>query len=377
MKLRTFMACWIGICTFGLPTAIASVPGVGDAELRIATRSTGTSSEAVQWRAGMEAGIQRLNRDGGVQGRKLQLIADDAPWEELAKGSFLLFAPFGQAETEAALKTAHETRIPLFGARTGIRRLAHPEKTHPAYTLHPTRDMEMEAVVSRFHKETGRTRIAVCHSDDVAGRAWMEAARRALDKSGLGIHGLASLSTEGTDTASAARLLRAGQPDLVLVLTPGWLAADFIREMRSAPTESRFLTPSSIDPERLAGRLMNRGVGVLSAQAVPFPFYRKIPIVGECSEDMARMKRKTGFIALEAYVTTIALGHVLREMEAPTRKAFHAAARNVFDEDLGGVTVDFTGKDHIGSRTLYLNQLAPGGFVSPIRNLADAYAFKD
>lgn len=397
-----FQALWmqtlVVFLAAGFLSAWAATPGVSQTEIRIGMTLplTGEDGErAAKWLGGIRAAIHTVNQEGHTQNRKIRLVVFDDKGDASLRAKhyetltmtepvFALFGAFGPGATRDAIAVSEKTGIPLFGTTSGIRAISHPVRK-TVYSLRPGTEQEIENLIHRFIHETGKTRVSVFHSEDTTGNECLDSTRRVLEKSGNTLHSFASYSNGAPDIRKAAQIIRSSSPDVVILHAKSDAAAAFIRTMRQQPSETVFIVLSDVDPNALADTLKNTGIGVVISQMVPFPYYRRIPVVAAYSRTVETILRQhpeeeflaPGFVGLEGYLNGLGLCRILQEMKTVTHTAFIAAADNQFETDLGGYTFSFTQADHTGANQIYLVQIAPGGFVTPVRTFSEIYEFRE
>lgn len=378
---------------FMLTTDLASADSSPSPPLSIGLSlplSGNEASHAGKWLQGMSAAVADINRSGGVHGRTLRILALDdagnsrqrqANLAELTEKEkvFALFGAFGPLGTRETLLHAQRTSTLFFGSSTGLRGLSTPQAL-PAFSIRPDVGSEAETLVHRFIDETGKNRISVFYGDDVHGAEYLDAVRSALEKKRLTVHRFAS-PDENSDTKTAAQRLLSSKPDAIVISAPPEITANFIRNIRENDGTIVLLVVSHADPIALADTLMNRGLGVVLSQAVPFPYYRRIPAVNAYAAAVDAFKKEDptiemDFPGFEAYLNVRAFAHILRQSPSPPAPpTFIQTAYKQFEVDLGGFRFSFSENRHAGSEEIYLIQIAPGGFVSPIRSFSELYAF--
>lgn len=174
----------------------AAEPGV--IRLGMTAGFTGpTRAMAVELYRGAMAMIDRLNREGGISGHKLELLAADDGYEpdpaidnsvRFLDGDHVLalFSALGTPTVSRMLPVlrlhaAREAR--LFFPVTGLAASRLPPYVDYVYNLRASYRQEIEALVTAFFQR-GLTRLAICHQADAFGRSGWDGAGRALARRG-------------------------------------------------------------------------------------------------------------------------------------------------------------------------------------------------
>jgi len=202
LKFRKKLA-WgltIGLCLVTLMGAY--VEAADDIKIGVSAALTGASGELGQeLLAGTMAYINKVNKNGGIGGRKLKLIVYDDAYEPIKAinntvkllnedNVDLLFGYVGTPTLTRVLPLLKhhghrdEHGITMFFPFTG----AEPQRTAPydelVYNLRGSYYQETEGLVSKFIKQ-GRKRIAVFYQLDGYGRNGWSGVRSALGRRDL------------------------------------------------------------------------------------------------------------------------------------------------------------------------------------------------
>lgn len=348
------------------------------------------STQAVKWLQGMEAAVSAINYGGGVHQRQLRIIALDDGGDEVRRQNnlnqltekedlFALVSAFGYNSTKDALRISEEKSTLFFGSNTGIKTSGSHAKPN-IFTLRPDMDLEMDLLVSRFMQETGKRRISVLYSENEKGTEYMNGVRSALEKRQQELLAAVPVTPQNPKISSAIDNILVTSPDAIIIAAELNVTTDFIRELRQSRGDIHLIAVGHTDPLELSERLMNTGLGVVISQAVPFPFYRRIPIVNAYAADVEAFKEEDPAIEMtfpgfEAYLNFQAFIYILKQSPSLDAASFIHTAQQQFESDLGGFRFSFSDKKHTGSNQIFLTQIAPGGFVAPIRNFSEVYEY--
>ncbi|TDM05819.1 MAG: hypothetical protein C4K60_14035 [Ideonella sp. MAG2] len=298
----------------------------------------GRNPAAVAVRQGIETALQVVRLNGGIRGRPLWLRSlDDQGQPEAAarnaqrladEGALLLFAPLGDACASAVLAVASRRQMPLMAPLSGLARFyeAIPSGVYPVRA-----SARAECEFLWGHARTmGMRRVAVLHLDDEFGRSLRDDAHAAAEA--LGLPPVLSMSlAPGSSAAALAPLLeRARHVDMVLLLTDGPAAAEFVRQLRRLGLRAVVMGLSTCAAGVLA-QLGPEAYGLQFSQVVPSPWGASLHWVQQFQLAFKASFRgqPLSHLCLEAYVSTLALAEALRNAgPQPTRESLRAALHN-------------------------------------------------
>ena len=182
-RLRTVLLCLTGVSFSAATVAFAQGPGVS-AERILFGQSAAFSGPAQElgrnMRLGIEAAFAEVNRAGGVQGRRLDLVyLDDAYEPEAAIANttslieeqevFALIGAVGTPTSRAAVPVAAVEGVPYIAPFTGAA-LLRDATWGNVINLRASYHQETEEMVARLTEDLGIQRIAVVYQDDSFGR---------------------------------------------------------------------------------------------------------------------------------------------------------------------------------------------------------------
>jgi len=354
------------------PAVASGIRGLTDSELTVgmAAPLSGASKEiGRQMRVGLDVAFARANGSGGVQGRKVNLIALDDGYEpsrtrevmrELVeqKGVFSFVGNVGTPTAAVAVPYALERKMLFFGAFTGASLL---RKEPPDRYLVEIRHIKPE-------------QIAVFAQDDSYGDAGYQGVARVLRQLKKTPSGILKVTyTRNTsDVADAvARVLdRKANVAAVVMVATYRPAARFIEKVREQRPNMVFTNVSFVGSQALAEELVQLGPqyaqGVIITQVVPLPTGQST--VGlKYREALAKFapEEKPDFISLEGYVTgNLFLEGLKLAGRDLTTDGLVDALESIHGLDLGlGVPLSFGLSEHQASHKVWGTVLdATGSF---------------
>jgi len=372
------------------PCTAGAEPGVTPNQLTIGmtTVLNGPASFlGISFKTGVDAYLNGVNDAGGVNGRKIKLIAYDDGYEpknavanatKLIKedGVFCFLGNVGTPTALAIRKMLAEEKVPLFAPFTGAESLRKPVDR---YLLHyrASYNQETEIFVKGMVDELGFKKIAVFYQDDGYGKAVLDGATLALNRRNLSPVATGTYTRNFENVNSALDKIMAARPDAVVMAGTYSACAKFttmwkrktLLEKRKDP-DPVFMNVSFVGPDRLATLLDKYGYGVVVTQVVP-PFNTDGANYPAVSEYLAAMNRyfgvmKPNFVSLEGYLAAKVFVEALKRTgKNLTREGFIDTVEGIRDFDIqAGNKISFSKDNHQGSQTVYPTVIRGGKFYA-------------
>lgn len=348
--------------------------GVSADEVRIGmvnAQSGPAAGLGLGMRAGAQAYFARINAEGGVNGRKINLIDHDDGYEparsalltdELINSSkvFALLGYVGTPTSRAALPIATAARVPFLFAFTGAEFLRTPTKQW-AFNVRASYFDETEALVEHIHSDLGSQKIALLMQDDSFGEAVKGGIAGALSKRGLRIHSEARILRNSLDVAGAVNALKLAAPEAIVFVGTYQQLAATIKQAKAIGVTARFFTVSFIGTEDFIASAGADADGVYISQVMPSPHDRSLTIIREYLADI--MPADVGYASLEGYIGARVFVQALQAAGPQPTRAELADELQYLSSDLGGFKVDFAPDNHQGSRAVFLTRIQAGQAV--------------
>ena len=326
----------------------------------------------IQMRNGIKAYFDHVNAQGGVHGRRLELVTEDDRYESAVApaaskklieehGVFALIGYVGTPTGVVHLPVVNQAKVPLVGMFTGAEALRVPFSRyvfHVRASYYEETDKIVEQVVS-----IGGRNIAVFYQDDAYGQAGLKGVELATQKRGMKIAALGTVERNTVKVEDAVKRIHAARPDAVVMISAYTSCAEFIRQMQKAGSNATFYNVSFVGSKALSDALGKDGVGVAISQVVPFPWGRAVPVVKEYQQ----LSTKAGFTdfnfsAMEGFLSAkVAVEGLRRAGRSLTRDGYIAALERMQDVDLGGFYISYSPTDHTGSAFVDLTIIGRGG----------------
>ncbi|MFO7189950.1 MAG: ABC transporter substrate-binding protein [Pseudomonadota bacterium] len=355
----------LGLVLFGAATAQAAEPIVIGQSAPLSGSNKDLGEDI---RDGALAYFHKVNAEGGIHGRKIELVTlDDANSTDRSGTNTVeliekhnVVALFGYASTtlsKPAMPHVEKHKVPFIAPFTGadyMREFRPLVFNHRAgYTD------EMEKIVEHY-TTFGLSRFAVLHHDDTVGKENLAAVERVLKARNLKPIAIASVKRTQKDIAKEVADVVKAKPEVVICTTLYQTTADFVKQARAQGLNAQYVSLSFAGSTALAGALGEAGLGVVMSQVVPTPTRASVPIVREYQEAIKAVapQKVHSFTGLEAYIAAKILGEGLRRAGPNvTRASLVKALESINNYDLGGYTVSFSPRNHNGSKYVGLTIL--------------------
>lgn len=322
---------------------------------------------------GARAGFDEVNAQGGVHGRRIELIGKDDGYNVarsldntkafLADPTlFGLFTPMGTPNVEAVLPLIRNSDMPCFAPLTGGL-VARPADMRNVMNVRPSYPEEAERLVEHL-ATVGIRKIAIAYQNNGFGKEVLKGTETAARKHGVTLVAAAAIVSDGSDAAVAVERIVAASPEAVLLGLAGKPTIDFVKGVRAARKGLPLYALSVMGSASTLAALGSDGYGLTVTQVVPLPTKAVVPVV----RDFVRSWSQSGtsvapsHLALEGYINARVFSEVLRRSgRNPTRKSFIEAAWALKRYDLGGFDVSFDQPGRNASRFVELTMISHTG----------------
>ena len=322
---------------------------------------TGSQAEfGRDMRDGALAAFEHINRQGGIQGRRIELLTlDDGGNEAKAKENsahlidahkvLALVGYISRPSSVAGAKIASEAKVPFIGPFSGTPALYRFDRY--VFTIRASYDDELAGMVKQL-VTNGYQRVGFAYLND-ARQVNVPLVERLLAEQGLKPTVLVGLDRTSGEAAQQGKELAAANPDVLLALANNVPLGALIREARKHGNSTPFWIVSFVDSKGLVRELGPLAQGLVFAQIVPLPNRRTLRIVKEYQRDYAARfpNAPLSFTSLEGYIAARTLAEGLRRTGPnATREGLVRALESIQDFDLGDYFINFSPKSHNGSR---------------------------
>jgi len=378
--MRRFLRCsLLAAGVFWASGSVIAEPGLSRQEVRIGMVNA-QSGPAAALGLGMHSGAQayfdRINAQGGVNGRRITLLSQDDGYEPdrtaahtrdllNAQQAFVLLGYVGTPTSRAALPLALQAQVPYLFPLTGAEFLRTPAKPG-VFNVRASYIEETEHLVERLTTDLQLRKIAILMQDDSFGESVKSGLNGALTKRGLSIHAEARVLRNSLQVTQAIHALQHAQPEAVFFVGTYKQLAAAVKEAKAQGFNARFLSVSFIGSERLIEIAGLDAEGVYITQVVPSPHDSSIALVKAYQADLP--SENFSHVSLEGYISAAVFVQALKNAAEPlTRDSFLDALEHL-ETDLGGFKLSFTRNDHQGSSAVYLTRIE-NGRAQPVQHM--------
>ncbi len=361
--------------------AWAAEPGVTDTTITIgmsAPLSGPNGAYGIDMRQTIQAYFEQLNKAGGVNGRKLELVALDDGYETertvantkallQEKNAFALLAYYGSSPTTEALnKIIGPAKVPLVGTISGANSLREPISANPnsryMFNVRASYADESEAMISQL-VALGLKNIAVLYQNDGFGKSGLEGVTAALKKHNLTPSAVGTVERNSVDVSKAVEPIAKVNPQAVVMVTLYKPTAAFVKAMKKSGQNPMFMTLSPVGTEQLVQELGPDARGIGISQVVPYPWNDVSPVVREYQK-LAPKPGSYSYYGMEGYLMARTLVEGLKRAgKELSREKLMLALEGMNNIDFGGFRLNYSATARHGSRFVELTVVGPGGKI--------------
>lgn len=354
-------------------------PGVTDSSITIGMSgpmSGPNGAYGVEMRQVIEAYFAQLNKSGGVNGRKLELVALDDGYETEKtvantkallneKSAFALLAYYGSSPTTEAMNTVFgPAKVPLVGTISGAGTLRDPANNNTRYMFNVRASYADETEVIVNHMVSlGLKNVAVFYQNDGFGKSGLEGVTTALKKHNLTPSAVGTVERNSLDVTKAVETIAKVTPQAVIMVTLYKPTAAFVKAMKKAGQNPMWLTLSPVGAEMLVKELDQDARGIAISQVVPYPWNEIVPAVREYQK-LAPKSGQYSYYGMEGYLMARTLVEgIKRAGKDLTREKLVSSLESLSNADIGGYKINYNGSSHLGSRFVELTVVGANGKV--------------
>ena len=343
---------------------------------QVAPLSGVLASTGAQMVVGGRIYFEHVNARGGIHGRMIKhLVVDDAykvdetvrltrellaQPEVLALYGFAGTANIGKLLTDGVLEQGGAALVAPYTGGENLRSPFNPWIFHlRAGYADETEHMVQQATT------LGLRRIAVMYQDDGFGQAGLDGVRKALARRELPLTLAAGYERNTDRVEDAARRIKDSDAQAVIMISVNKPTAAFAKRYRELGGGAQLYNISVVDPAeivKLAGLKNAHGLGI--SQVVPYPYTPRLVVVREYQELLKRHApdQQVNYTSFEEFLGAKVLVEGLRRAGPhATRAKVIEALETMSNFDLGGITVNYSPKNRIGSRYVEVTVIGSSG----------------
>jgi len=344
-------------------------PGITDKEVTLGG-SYPFSGPASAYRTiaeGAKAYFDKINAEGGVNGRKIKFITLDDAYEppravqnarKLIQQDkvFALFNTLGTANNAAIMKSVNQQKVPQLFVATGGSIFGNDVKQFPYTTgWQPDYVTEAKVYVDYLKKQKPNAKVAVLYQNDAFGKDLLKGFTDAANGSNIKV--VAKQSYEATDptvSSQMAKLKGSGADTFLNITTPKFSAQAIVAAAKLGWHPLHIL--NNVGASKA---LVLKPAGLKNAQGIVSTTYFKDPEDPKWANDTAMKEYKAGLKKFSPRSDPLDPFHVygwgaaqtmtdaLKRMKKPTRASLMEAVRSTNEKVpilLPGIDVKLDGQ---------------------------------
>src|SRR6266849_5212653 len=363
LGLSVLIGCLFAVSS---PLQAQNATGVTDREIVIGSCSAleGPShflgTETV---TGAKAYFAMINDAGGVDGRKLKLISYDDSYDPakteacfnrlMEQKVFSLGFFVGTPTAVKYIPMAESNKIPMVGLFTGAQTLYAPLR-HWIVNVRASYFDETREQIDGLWNSMAYRKIGVIHPDDAFGAAVLEGVKEALKTHGAEPAAVASYQRQTTNVGGAIDIVRASDPQAVVVVGPPNTVAPILKQAHAAGWKPLFSTVSFVGTDELILEAGADADGMIITQVVP-PYYltdlKTVALYRRALTQYTPTERPN-FVSLEGFVDAMVMVEGLKRAGKDlTREGLIRGIESIHEVDLGlgpQLKLTYSSKEHKG-----------------------------
>jgi branched-chain amino acid transport system substrate-binding protein len=358
------MKRWLcaSLCGMLATVAFAQTPAVTATKVRVhhvGVLSKGplvpTNKEAL---ASAQAYIDRVNKEGGVAGRQIEVVllddqqeptlADTLSREVVERDEVLaFFLPRTSPANQMLLKNAQPKGVPVIAPQVGPNFMYVPDQ-RTFFTVRASYEAELLRAID-LQLKFDRKKFAFLSADDAYGNPLVEAATKKLAP--LGIQPMVQkVDNRAADINPGLTSFLEKKPEVIFLICSATCAADFVKKFKERGGSAQFVTLSNNSSNAFLKALGAAGRGVIVMQVMPLPTSRSIKLSKDYQALCAEAKLTPSYNGLVAYVGARVLVEGLRRAGRNLNKeSLKAALLTMNKFDLGDFVISYGPNDRSGS----------------------------
>jgi ABC-type branched-subunit amino acid transport system substrate-binding protein len=352
--------CWCG------SLRAQGVPGVTSKEILIGSCSAleGPSHAlGTQQIKGAQAYFSLINQEGGVEGRKLRLLAYDDSYDPVkteacfkrleSQNVFAMGFFVGTPTAVKYLPMAEEAKIPIVGLFTGAQTLYAPLRRW-IINVRASYGEETREQIEGLWTGLGYRKIAIICPNDAFGTTVLEGVKAALQSKGAEPVAVGTYVRQTTEAGVAIHTVRAKNPQAVVIVGPANTVGPIVKKVHSMGWKPQFVTVSFVGTDDLISEAGADAEGMVVTQVVPPYYLTDLKTVALYRKTFAKYEpgQEPGFVSLEGFVDAMVLVEGLKRAgKELSREGLIRGIESIHQMDVGlgqGLFLNYSARDHQG-----------------------------
>jgi ABC-type branched-subunit amino acid transport system substrate-binding protein len=356
--------------------------GVTDKEIVLGACAPLSGQQKVRGVPVVEGGrayFDYINDQGGVNGRKIKLVACDDHYnvdngaitcfDSCLKGKVFLGTLFqGTSSASRYVAMSDVNHTPLVGFSTGGDFIVHP--MHPfVFQVRASYVDEATKLVDVLWNRLQVKRVALVYQDDAYGVTCRNAILSALSKHGASLIGQASYPRLSRNIEPLVSEIKPTDPEVVVIAGAGD-AVSLIAKSRKEFGKNVRLVAFSSTSDLLTDEAGAAADGIIVSQVLPLAD-KSLPGVQQYKKILAKYsKARPSFSSFEGYLIAMAVVEGLKRAGRDlTRDGFVKALESINEQDVGlgkEFMLSFSPTNHAGLKGKVHLTVIKNGEVAPI-----------
>jgi branched-chain amino acid transport system substrate-binding protein len=373
----------VGFLTFAIASlfsfASLAETGVSRGEVLLGTSTNlegATIGIAEEFNSGLEAFFVKINKTGGVHGRKIRRIElNDAyvPERTIENTRRLIekekvFALIGYASTpgvNAILPLINEKKIPLIAPYSGSESLRRSQERH-VFNIKSGYQDQIEPLMKLAVYSLDQKEVCAFYQDDSLGQAATASAQNMLEKYNLRFRALAKYERNTNEVDKAVRQLSSAGCKTVFMAAKDRQALNFVKVANAIGFHPYYLCLSLVGTEEFTLGVKELNEKIYVTAVTPLPSDTMYAVAKEFKNELATLnpRAKQTPCTFEGYLAGAVFTRVLKMAgPEPTRASFERAFESLKDTDIGGLKFTFNKANRQAANTLLLTKVENGQLV--------------
>lgn len=320
--------------------------------------STGANSATMlELLAGARLYFDSINAEGGIKGRKVQLLQMDDNFEvartvqnvekligEKRVDALLLVR--GTPHNEAILPLIDRAGVPLIAPSTGAMVLHQPVKplVFNVRTAYRTEAQKLAAVLA----STGRKRIAIVHVADSFGEDVAQGLLAGLAERKLTAVTVQKFDRKLVDIERTAAEVKRADADTIVLVGAGQAVVAGIQALRGLDIKVPIATLSNNASSGFVKALGDHARGIMVTQVFPDERLATMPLTRDASELARKANVPLTPAMMEGFAAAKVTVEALRRCAGACSRADLVRSLDTLDMDLGGMKIAYSPTHHSG-----------------------------
>ncbi|MGE5635875.1 MAG: ABC transporter substrate-binding protein [Nocardioidaceae bacterium] len=329
---------------------------------------------------GVKAYVNKLNSDGGIDGRKIDLSWADYAYEipraeqlysRLKSQGVVAIQGWGTGDTEALRGRIATDKLPFMSASYD-ETLSDPKEAPFNFVVATTYSQQMRIALDWIAKRSGgKANVAVFHNDSPFGESPIEDGKKFIDEKGLGL-GYSSYAMPAEATDYVSELERAKGANYIVIQNVSTPAAQLAKDVKRQGSKAQIVCLNWCGDElfaKLAGGAAEGVVAVMpfasTTSGVPGLKAPAAAAGGQAALEKKGVHYVQGWYTMD--VMTAGIRKALEDSDSIDGEKIRTALQEMGAVQTGEVTgpIKFSADNHAGMKSSRLFQVK-GGEWQPI-----------